>query len=324
MSKPRTTVLVGALLVLLPVLALVRPVGAATATPHRAAVQPRQLVGVPYGPQPEQVLDVHVPTGVPGPLPIVVFAHPGGWIGGDRTAIPDVITSLIDDVHVAVVSIDYRLASSDAQGRSVNAFPTASYDMDRALRYVRAHAAEWGLDPQRIIVAGASAGGQLAALAGAAPGTFSDPTLPSDLLRVSPVVQGVIDYVGPSDFHSFPDAGGWGPPLTATFLDCGPAGVVACDAAVVVEASVATYLRPGVPPAYLAYGVQDTLVVASTQGAPLAHAWTAARGELDDLHETRGVRYEEQSDVGHNFDLGNSDYRAMQRWVEEVFSGALR
>jgi acetyl esterase/lipase len=174
------------------------------------------------------------------------------------------------------------------------------------------------------IVAGASAGGQLAALAGAAPGTFSDPTLPSELVRVSPVVQGVIDYVGPSDFRTFPDAGGWGPPLMASLLDCGPAGVVACDPAHVTDASVSTYLRPGVPPAYLAYGAQDTLVVAATQGAPLAHAWAVARGELDDLDETRGVRYEEQSDVGHNFDLGNSDYRAMQRWVEEVFSGALQ
>jgi acetyl esterase/lipase len=320
MSKSRTSLLVGALLVFL----LARPAGAASPSPHRALVQPRELVGISYGPQPEQVLDVHVPAGIAGPLPIVLFAHAGGWVGGTRAAIPDVITTLVADLHVAVVSIDYRLVSDDGHGGFLNAFPTASYDMDRAVRFVRAHAQQWGLDPERIIVAGASAGGHLAALAGVAPGEFRDPTLPSELTRVSPVVQGVIDYVGPSDLRTFPDAGDWAPGLTAALLDCGPTGAIACDPAQIAAASVSTYLRAGAPPAYLAYGAQDGLVVAATQGAPLAREWAAARGDLDRPVEARGIRYEEQARAGHNFDLTNSDHAAMEQWVSSVFDGRLR
>jgi acetyl esterase/lipase len=93
---------------------------------------------------------------------------------------------LVPHVGVALVSIDYRLIGSAPDGGYTNTFPTASYDMDRAVRFVRANAARWDLDPSRIIVAGASAGGQLAALAGVAPGTYTDPTLPPDLARVSP------------------------------------------------------------------------------------------------------------------------------------------
>jgi acetyl esterase/lipase len=327
MSKPRILLLAGALpvVVLALVLVLALPTtDAASSASRRAVVMPRELTGVRYGPQPEQLLDVHVPLGVPGPLPVVVFAHPGGWIGGDRTGIPDVIRTLIDDLNVAVVSIDYRLAREDGHGGTVNPFPTASYDMDRAIRFVRSRAEQWGLDPGLIIAAGASAGGQLASLAGVAPGTFSDPELSSDLIGVSPVVQGVINYVGPSDFHTFPDAGSWAPGLTAAFLNCGPAGLSGCDPRQVEAASVATHLRAGVPPAYLAYGEQDPLVSAATQGAPLALTWATVRGDVERPVHEQGVRYESQPRAGHNFDLTNSEYLAMEQWLTSVLTGRLR
>ena len=320
MSKFRTTLSIGTFLVLV----LGAPALAASPLPYRTVVQPRELVGVQYGPEPEQLLDIHVPTGLPGPLPIVLFAHAGGWVGGSRAGIPDVIATLVTDLDVAVVSVDYRLAQDDGHGGFLNAFPTASYDVDRAVRFVRAHAQQWGLDPERIIVAGASAGAQLAALAGVAPGTFRDPALPSELIRVSPMVQGVIDFVGPSDFRTFPDAGDWAPGLTAALLNCGPAGAIACDAAQLTAASVATYLRPGAPPAYLAYGEQDPLVRPETQGAPLAMAWATVRGDLVRPADERGVRYESQARAGHNFDLTNSDHAALEQWVRSVFAGRLR
>jgi acetyl esterase/lipase len=270
------------------------------------------------------VLDVHVPAGISGPLPIVVFAHAGGWVGGNRGAIPDVIRTLITDVHVAVVSVDYRLVREDAGRGFVNSFPTASHDLDRAIRFVRLNAIGWGLDPGRIIVAGASAGGHLAALAGAAPGIFADPDLPPDLASVSPVVQGVIDYVGPSDFRTFGDAGGWAPDLMAAFLDCAPGSPASCDAARANAASVVPHLTPVAPPAYFAYGEQDALVVAATQGAPLAAAWAAARGEQAGPIEARGVRYEQAAGAEHNLDLGNSDFRAMEAWARAVLAGRLQ
>lgn len=285
---------------------------------------PHDTTDVAYGPLPEHRLDVHLPTGVAGPLPVVVFAHAGGWIGGTRSAVPDVIGALVDDVGVAVVSIDYRLVVSGPDGTSVNTFPAASYDMDRAIRFVRANARRWDLDPDRIVVAGASAGGQLAALAGVAPGVFSDPSLPDDLVRVSPVVQGVIDYVGPSDFRTFGQAGGWAPGMTTTLLGCEPAQPDTCDPVRVTAASVAPHLSAAAPPAYLAYGEQDPLVVPATQGAPLADAWASRRGDLARSDPTRrGVWYEQQAKADHNFDLRNSDHLAMERWLRSVVAGTL-
>jgi acetyl esterase/lipase len=161
------------------------------------------------------------------------------------------------------------------------------------VRWVRAHAAEWDLDPSMVIVAGASAGGQLAALLGVAPGEHVDPDLEPDLASTSPVVQGVLDFVGPTDFATFPLAGGWAPPLTAFYLDCPGATGTNCDPAVVKDASVATHLTSAAPPAFLEYGAFDTLVVPATQGLPLALEWTAARGELSkEPLFTRGVWYE--------------------------------
>jgi acetyl esterase/lipase len=282
-------------------------------------------LNVSYGPAAGQVLDVHLPEHGVGPFPVVLFAHAGGWIGGTRTEIPDVIRALIPDVHVAVVSIDYRLVRAASDGRYTNTFPTASYDMDRAIRFVRANAARWDLDPDRIIAAGASAGGQLAALAGVAPGTFTDPNLSAELTHVSPVVQGVIDYVGPSDFHTFPQAGGWAPAMTAGLLGCEPFHPETCEPAKVAAASIASHLSPTVPPAYLAYGEQDGLVRPATQGAPLALAWALARGDLNEpVPSLRGVWYEVEPDVGHNFDLSNSDHEALERWARSVLAGGVR
>jgi acetyl esterase/lipase len=282
-------------------------------------------VNVSYGPRPEQVLDVHLPTRGAGPFPVVVYAHAGGWIGGTRASIPDVIGTLVADVGVAVVSVDYRLIGAAPDGTYTNTFPTASYDVDRAIRFVRANAARWDLDASRIIVAGASAGGQLAALAGVAPGVFTDPTLSPELSRVSPKVQGVIDYVGPSDFHTFAQAGGWAPALTAGLLDCEPVHPETCDPARVDAASIATHLTRSAPPAYLAYGEQDGLVLPTTQGAPLATAWAQQRGDLSQPDASlRGVWYEQQANADHNFDLTNSNYKMLELWLRLVIAGTVK
>src|SRR5262249_42300325 len=112
------------------VLALGVAVVAAAADPapgvfHVSGVTPRERLGISYGPRPQQVLDLRVPAVGRDPMPVLVYAHAGGWIAGSRADVPDVITGLSDDLGVAVVSIDYRLASVAADGSAVNAFPTA-------------------------------------------------------------------------------------------------------------------------------------------------------------------------------------------------------
>jgi acetyl esterase/lipase len=289
-------------------------------------VPPTQdVLAVSYGPLAEQVLDIHYPTTGAGPFPVVLFAHSGGWVGGSRTNVPDVIATLPADTGVAVVSFDYRVATVNADGSYANVFPAGQQDMDRAIRWLRVHAFQYDLDGSRMVAAGSSAGGQMAAMAGAAPGMFHDSTLTMQEFFAPTQVQGVIDISGPSDLSSYYLVGGLSY-TEAEFLGCPSASDPStCDPALVAAASIAPHLDAQAPPAYLAYGVQDTLVSAATQGTPLAEAWAGARGDLARSPEfTRGVWYELEDNANHTFTLANSNYRTMELWLKWVLDGTLR
>jgi acetyl esterase/lipase len=283
---------------------------------------PPPVNAVAYGPLPEQLLDVHLPTAGTGPFPVIIYLHSGGWVGGTRTVVPGVLMQQIDRAGIAVVSIDYRLTAHAVDGSIVNPFPVPDTDVDRAVRFVRAHAATWNLDPTRVLLAGASAGGHLAALAAAAPGQFVDPTLPADLASVSPRVAGVIDFIGISDFTTFGAAGGWAPGLMTMFLDCPHSRIDECDTAKMQDASVATHLDENAPPAFLAYGSHDGLVIPATQGLPLADAWASARGDVrPPTSSTTGVAYDLTSS-GHSIDGSVVDLPALQAWIDATIADA--
>jgi acetyl esterase/lipase len=297
---------------------LLTALAAAAAIPTAAAAQTSPAVnGVAYGPLPEQLLDVHLPTDSAGPFPVMIYLHSGGWVAGSRSFIPDFLLAQVDQ-GIALVSIDYRLVATAPDGTFVNSFPIPDTDVDRAVRFVKAHATTWNLDPRHVMLAGASAGGHLAALAAAAPGEFVDPALPADLAAVSPRVQGVLDFVGVSDLSTFGAAGGWAPGLMAAFLDCPGSQVDLCDPAKVAAASVAPHLDAGAPPAFLAYGSTDGLVVSTTQGLPLAEAWTRARGDsAAEPTWTHGVSFQ-QTATGHNIDSTVLNVEEMQTWIAAV------
>ncbi|MEU3406490.1 alpha/beta hydrolase [Streptomyces sp. NPDC006670] len=109
------------------------------------------------------LLDVQVPAAT-APVPAVVWIHGGGWLEGDRRYPPptvpaELLHGTVLGAGLALVSIDYR--------HSLEApFPAQLHDVKAAIRYIRHHAAELGIDPERIGVMGESAGGHLAALAG--------------------------------------------------------------------------------------------------------------------------------------------------------------
>jgi acetyl esterase/lipase len=88
--------------------------------------------------------------------PVVVWVHGGAWRAGDRSRVP--VQSLTEH-GFAVASVDYRLSP-------VARFPAQVHDIKAAIRYLRADAAQYGLDTKRFAIAGASAGGHLAALTG--------------------------------------------------------------------------------------------------------------------------------------------------------------
>jgi acetyl esterase/lipase len=259
----------------------------ATSSPSRADdASPSPLATTrPYGSEPHQLLDVQRPDPrvFPGPRPIVVYLHAGGWIAGDRTEVPDVLTAQVARGYV-LASVDYQLATVAAvDGRPVSSFPGAVWDVKRAVRYVKANATTWGIDPDRVVLAGASAGGHLAAFVGATPGRFEPPDVPAarDARRDSSV-RGIVDLVGPTDLATFGRSDHpWAAPVTAAFLGCARPSLrdpLPCPGDRLELASVAPWVDRTDPPILLAYGALDTLVVPATQGEPLAGIWRDAHG----------------------------------------------
>jgi acetyl esterase/lipase len=211
---------------------------------------------------------------------VIVYLHAGGWIAGDRTGVPDMVTAQVARGY-ALASVEYRLATVAPDGRPISSFPGAIWDVKRAIRSVKANAVSWGIDPNRVVLAGSSAGGHLAAFVGATRGRFEPPGVPvtPDARRDSSV-RGVVDLVGPTDLATFARAGhAWAAPLTAAFLGCArptPGDPYPCADDRLELASVAPWVDRSDPPIFLAYGAHDDLVTPSTQGDPLARMWLDA------------------------------------------------
>jgi len=112
---------------------------------------------LPYVPQghERQVLDVYSPPGAKN-LPVVFWIHGGGWQAGDKSSI-QVKPQFFQDNGFVFVSTNYRLLPQVEMG-------VIFTDIAKSLRWVHEHIAEYGGDPNRILVMGHSAGAQLAAL----------------------------------------------------------------------------------------------------------------------------------------------------------------
>ncbi|MBI5364753.1 MAG: alpha/beta hydrolase [Planctomycetes bacterium] len=145
------------------------------------------------------LLDVHVPTTGTAPFPTVVWIHGGGWSGGSRAPIPGGAASLLAR-GIAVASVDYRLTSQAGLfGAFPVTFPAQIEDVKGAIRFLRANAATYGLDPNRFGAWGSSAGGHLAALVGTSGGVASLEGTTGGNLAFSSSVQAACDWFGPID-----------------------------------------------------------------------------------------------------------------------------
>lgn len=110
---------------------------------------------IPYGQQERQVLDIYSPAGAKN-LPVVFWIHGGGWQQGNKSDVGVKPQAFMDKGFV-FVSTNYRLLPSVDMGTIIR-------DIAKSIGWVHAHIAEYGGDPQRLLVGGHSAGAQLAAL----------------------------------------------------------------------------------------------------------------------------------------------------------------
>ena len=134
--------------------------------------------------------DLYLPKGL-DKAPVVIAAHGGGWQVGSRASYKYWGPFLARNGY-ALFSIDYRLGKAGT-------YPASAYDIKAAIQFVRAKAADLGIDPERIGLMGDSAGGHLAALVGLAPDQFAAEYRSDPNYAVSANVKAVIGFYGVYD-----------------------------------------------------------------------------------------------------------------------------
>ncbi len=190
-----------------------------------------------------QRLDIYYPQGG-GPWPAVVYVHGGSWMEGDKAEGQG--WSYLTAHSYLVVSVNYRLATPQVK------FPAMIQDVKCAIRYLRAHAAEHNLDPNRIGAIGASAGGHLVALLGTADETAGWDA--GEYADHSSRVQAVITMSGLSDFTRRMFSG-INSSIYYVFGELAGKSTPRMTAA-----SPVTYLTPDDPPFLILHGDKDSVV----------------------------------------------------------------
>lgn len=189
------------------------------------------------------LLDLYLPKKIEKPVPALIFIHGGGWQGGDKKDYAVYAIDYAAKGYVAV-SINYRL-------RQDALFPAAVEDCKCAVRWMRANAKQYGVDPDKIAVIGGSAGGHLSLMLG----YCDDPALEGNGGNpgVSSRVQAVVNFYGVPD-------------LTNDLAKNAPEAINFLgkkqdeDFALYAKASPLTFLTKDDPPTLTFHGTIDELV----------------------------------------------------------------
>lgn len=159
----------------------------------------RKYLDVEYAKEsPAQKIDIYLPEEGEGPFPLLIHIHGGGFGMGDKR--DDHMDVYLKGIlkGFAVASAEYRL-SGEAK------FPAAVLDVREAVRFVRAHAAEYHIDPERIGVIGGSAGGNLTAMLAMNIPNGAFPGEEGKEISGDCSVKAAVDQFGPTDFAVMDD-----------------------------------------------------------------------------------------------------------------------
>lgn len=231
-----------------------------------------------------QRLDLWLPPSGPRPAPLVVFVHGGAFAYGDASMAASKVDPLLR-AGFAVAAVEYRLS-----GEAL--FPAAPQDVRAAVRYLRAHAAGYGVDPDAVALWGESAGGNLAALLGVTGDrvTVLDRDVGSAPATAPAPVQAVVDWYGPTDFLLMDAHAAAGPcrrPMRHDAPDSPESRYLGAPVQTVPDLArqcdPVTHLagRTAPPPPFrIAHGTADCLVPVQ-QSQRLAEALRAAGGTVE-------------------------------------------
>jgi acetyl esterase/lipase len=235
--------------------------------PARAAAQrPQQALpdtikatlDIPYAETSSaaQRLDLYLPAKPQGdkPLPLIVFIHGGAWQAGNKAGGRFSLLPYVSSGNYAGASVGYRLSHEAT-------WPAQIEDCKAAIRWLRAHAKENGIDPEKIAVWGPSAGGHLVAMLGVSGGVKELEGSLGKHLDQSSRVTCVADYFGPTnlltmgDFPSSMNHNSANSPESRLI-----GGAVQEHKDKARNASPATYVSGDDPPFFIAHGTSDPLV----------------------------------------------------------------
>ncbi len=209
---------------------------------------------VAYGPLAQEKLDICQPEGATTPRPGVILIHGGGWMYGDKKT-DTMLCKNLAALGFVVINVDYRLATGKLQPRLI--WPAQLVDVQLAVRWMRAHAAELNLDSRRICSDGDSAGGHLAVFLGVL-ATIHPGDEAGLYANESPKVSCVVDNFGPVDLANPEESA----PLRVYFPVFGTATQQG-DPAIYHDASPIFDVSPQSAPMLIVQGTQDTTVLPS-------------------------------------------------------------
>ncbi|MCC6297864.1 MAG: alpha/beta hydrolase [Anaerolineales bacterium] len=203
----------------------------------------------------ELKMDLYYPTEINGRFPVTMYVHGGGWSKGDKSGGAGAVEfEALQSAGFLVAAVNYRLAPEYQ-------FPAMIEDVKCAVRYLRAHASEYNLDPNRIGAYGGSAGGHLVSLLGVTDASAGFDV--GEYLDQSSRVQAVADMFGPIDL-TIPLNERQGEKALNVFANF--------DLAL---ASPITYVSSDDPPFLILHGEDDPVVSISQSDSFLAALQTA-------------------------------------------------
>jgi acetyl esterase/lipase len=258
----------------------------------RARAQRRECLhrsSIRYGTHPAQLLDVwRRPDLPPGPAPVLLFVPGGAWVQGTRVLQGHTLLSHLVAQGWVCVTMDYRVSP-------VHRWPRHIQDVNAAIAWTRANIDQFGGDREFVAIAGCSAGGHLAALAGLTPG---EPEFRGDLDEDADTsVDAVVGIYGRYDWEDRSTR------TRASFQDFLERVVVRRKQSrhpeIFTAASPMARIHEGAPPFLLMHGELDSIIPVRE-----ARAFHTALREIS----ANPVEYVEIPRAGHAFDLVDSSH----------------